>query len=225
MQIESDFEFQIKIIVIGDSSVGKTNFIFRFIEGKFNPAYVTTVGFDYKSKIIKLPKSKKRVKVQIWDTAGQERYNAINKNLFQKVQGVIIMYDITNRSSFDNISKWLNLLSQSVSNRIKMLVGNKLDLSEEKRIVTEEEGRKFAEKYGMHFLELTSTDKESVNKSMLFIIKKILNLSDDFSGKIMMDSKNINEKANEKENEKQDHCCCEKEKENEKQGRSCCLII
>ena len=191
MQIESDFEFQIKIIVIGDSSVGKTNFIFRFVEGKFNPAYVTTVGFDYKSKIIKLPKSKKRVKVQIWDTAGQERYNAINKNLFQKVQGVIIMYDITNRSSFDNISKWLHLLSQSVSNRIKMLVGNKLDLSEEKRIVTEEEGKQAADDSNMLFYEASGESGENVDKVFTEIAETIYeNLSDDKSS-FLSDSNSI----------------------------------
>ena len=207
MQIESDFEFQIKIIVIGDSSVGKTNFIFRFVENKFNPAYVTTVGFDYKSKIIKLPKSKKRVKVQIWDTAGQERYNAINKNLFQKVQGVIIMYDITNRSSFDNIGKWLHLLSQSVSNKIKMLVGNKLDLSDSQRIITEEEGRKAADESNMLFYEASGETGENVDKVFTEIAETIYeNLSDDKSS-FLSDSNSIqlNKQKHQKGNKK--GCC------------------
>ena len=207
MQIESDFEFQIKIIVIGDSSVGKTNFIFRFVENKFNPAYVTTVGFDYKSKIIKLPKSKKRVKVQIWDTAGQERYNAINKNLFQKVQGVIIMYDITNRNSFDNIGKWLHLLSQSVSNKIKMLVGNKLDLSDSQRIITEEEGRKAADESNMLFYEASGETGENVDKVFTEIAETIYeNLSDDKSS-FLSDSNSIqlNKQKHQKGNKK--GCC------------------
>ena len=207
MQIESDFEFQIKIIVIGDSSVGKTNFIFRFVENKFNPAYVTTVGFDYKSKIIKLPKSKKRVKVQIWDTAGQERYNAINKNLFQKVQGVIIMYDITNRSSFDNIGKWLHLLSQSVSNKIKMLVGNKLDLSDGQRIITEEEGRKAADESNMLFYEASGETGENVDKVFTESAETIYeNLSDDKSS-FLSDSNSIqlNKQKHQKGNKK--GCC------------------
>ena len=113
MKLDSDFEFPLKVIVIGDTCVGKTNFIFRFVENRFSLNYVSTVGFDYRSKIITLPKSKKKVKLQIWDTAGQERYNAVNKNLFQKVQGVIIMYDITNRASFENINKWLYLFVSS----------------------------------------------------------------------------------------------------------------
>ena len=145
--------------------------------------------------------------------------NDINTN------AIIYMYDIADRESFESIPEWIENTKDMIKDKKNcsmFMIGSKLDL-EENRKVTEEEGRKFAEQNGMHFLELSSTDKESVNKSMLFIIKKILNLSDDFSGKIMMDSKNINEKENEKENEKQDHCCCEKE--NEKQGRSCCLII
>ena len=127
MQINSDFEFLIKLVVIGDSGVGKTNFIFQFTEGRFSSVHVTTVGFDYKSKIIKLPNRKKVIKLQIWDTAGQERYMAINKNLFQKVQGIILMYDLSNRDSFDHVQSWINLINKNVSNKVIILVANKLD--------------------------------------------------------------------------------------------------
>ena len=113
MQIESNYEFLVKIIIIGDSGVGKTNFMFRFADNTFNSLHVSTVGLDYKSKIIILPSSKKKVKIQIWDTAGQERYMALNKSSFQKVQGIIIMYDLTDRKSFENIDKWLNIVSQN----------------------------------------------------------------------------------------------------------------
>ena len=164
MQINSDFEFQIKIVIIGDSGVGKTNFIFRFTEGRFSPLHVATVGFDYKSRIIKLPTSKKKVKLQIWDTAGQERYMALNKNIFQKVQGIILMYDLTNRGTFDNLHNWLNLVSQSTPNKPKILVANKLDLAESKRIVTEEEGSKLAKDYQMHFFEGSGCNGDNVEK-------------------------------------------------------------
>ena len=163
MQIDSDFEFQIKIVLIGDSGVGKTNFIFQFTEGRFSPLHVTTVGFDYKSKIIKLPNSKKRVKLQIWDTAGQERYMALNKNIFQKVQGIILMYDLTNRSSFEHLSRWLNLISQNVTNKAKILVANKLDMVDQ-RIITEEEGEKVASQNNMQFFEGSGANGENVDK-------------------------------------------------------------
>ncbi len=164
MQINSDFEFLIKLVVIGDSGVGKTNFIFQFTEGRFSRAHVTTIGFDYKSKIIKLPNKKKVIKLQIWDTAGQERYMAVNKNLFQKVQGIILMYDLTNRDSFEHIQSWLNLVKKNVSNKIVMLVANKLDLSEEKRIVTEEEGEDIGKKNDMLFFEGSGASGENVDK-------------------------------------------------------------
>jgi len=179
------------VIVIGDTCVGKTNFIFRFVENRFSLNYVSTVGFDYRSKIITLPKSKKKVKLQIWDTAGQERYNAVNKNLFQKVQGVIIMYDITNRASFENINKWLYLLSQNVSDKAKILVGSKLDLSEEKRIVTEEEGQNLADKNNMPFYETSSKTGENVEKIFFTLAQNIYenlsneNINDNASVKII----------------------------------------
>ena len=164
MQINSDFEFHIKLVIIGDSGVGKTNFIFQFTDGHFSPLHVTTVGFDYKSKIIKLNSSKKRVKLQIWDTAGQERYMAINKNIFQKVQGIIIMYDLTKRSSFENLDRWFNLVSQNASNKPKILVANKLDLAEEKRIISEEEGKKVAKEYNIPFYEGSGSNGEKVEE-------------------------------------------------------------
>ena len=191
MKLDSEFEFPLKVIVIGDTCVGKTNFIFRFVENRFSLNYVSTVGFDYRSKIITLPKSKKKVKLQIWDTAGQERYNAVNKNLFQKVQGVIIMYDITNRASFENINKWLYLLSQNVSDKAKILVGSKLDLSEEKRIVTEEEGQNLADKNNMPFYETSSKTGENVEKIFFTLAQNIYenlsneNINDNASVKII----------------------------------------
>ena len=173
MQINSDFEVMIKLVIIGDSSVGKTNFIFRFTEGRFSTFHVATVGFDYKSRIIKLPSNKKKVKLQIWDTAGQERYMALNKNLFQKVQGIILMYDLTNRDSFENLNGWLNLVTQNVSNKIIMLVGNKLDLAEEKRIVTETEGMMLAQENKILFSEASGSSGENVDKVFTDISEKI----------------------------------------------------
>ena len=173
MKIESDFEFQIKLVIIGDSGVGKTNFIFQFTEGRFSNIHVTTVGFDYKSKIIKLPNSKKNVKLQIWDTAGQERYMAINKNLFQKVQGIILMYDLTNRDSFEHVSNWLNLVKQNASSKIIILGANKSDLEDEKRIVTKEEGERIAENNNILFFEGSGSSGDNVDKIFTTIAEEI----------------------------------------------------
>jgi len=173
MQINSDFEFQIKLVIIGDTGVGKTNFIFQFTEGRFSSLHVTTVGFDYKSKIIKLPKSKRNVKLQIWDTAGQERYMAINKSLFQKVQGIILMYDLTNRDSFEHVTNWLNLIKQTVTSKTVILVANKLDLEEEKRIVSVEEGEKIAKDNNILFFEGSGSTGQNVDKIFTAIAESI----------------------------------------------------
>ena len=110
MNINADFENLVKILVIGDFNVGKTNFILQFAEEQFIENAMSTVGFDLKSKIIKV--ASENIKIQVWDTAGQERYQSISKGLFQKVQGIIIVYDITNYSSFENISNWLNSINE-----------------------------------------------------------------------------------------------------------------
>ena len=108
MNVPTEFQNLIKLLIIGDSSVGKSNFLFQFIENKFTDSHISTVGFDCKSQIVTLPTSKQVVKLQIWDTAGQERYMSVNKNLFLRVQGMILMYDITNRDSFEHVTVWIN---------------------------------------------------------------------------------------------------------------------
>ena len=152
MKINADFETTIKLIIVGDTGVGKTNFIFRFTEDKFSPIHVATVGIDSKTKIIRLPKYKINVKLQIWDTAGQERYMALNKQFFHKIQGIILMYDISNRGSFENVSTWLELIKETVSNKTIILVGNKSDLDDQ-RIVSEREGEKIAKDNKILFFE------------------------------------------------------------------------
>ena len=203
MQIESNYEFQIKIVIIGDSGVGKTNFIFRFAENSFSDMHVSTVGLDYKSKIIILPSSKKRVRIQIWDTAGQERYMAINKNTLQKVQGIIIMYDLTNRKSFENLERWFNIVSQNFPGKTVFLVGNKLDLSDDKRTVTVEEGQKLAEENNMKFYEGSGQNGENVEEIFIQMAEKvyenIINDKDSFQSS----SSKLN-----KNNQKKKKKCC-----------------
>ena len=192
MQIQSDFEFLIKIVVIGDTGVGKTNFIFQFTEGKFSDIHVTTVGLDYKSKIINLPNTKKKIKLQIWDTAGQERYMSVNKNIFQRVQGIILMYDITNRDSFDHLSRWIDLINKNVSNKPFILVGNKLDLSNEERIVAKEEGEKVALDNNIEFFEGSGSSGENVDKIFSAISDKVYKHLLDERNDVMEKNININ---------------------------------
>jgi Ras-related protein Rab-8A len=183
MNVESDFETLIKLVIIGDSGVGKSNFLFKFIEDKFSPLHVATVGFDYKSKVCTLPQSKKKVKLQIWDTAGQEKYMSINKSLFQRVQGIILMYDLTKRDTFERLTIWLNIIKQMTCEIPIVLVGNKLDEEnneESGRIVEYSEGEKFAKDNGFQFLEASGMNGTNVEKVFTTIAETVIkNLEDD----------------------------------------------
>ena len=139
------------LIVLGESQVGKTPFINRFIDNTFQNELLVTVGVDWSEKIIEL--KSKPVSVRIFDTAGQECYRTITKNMFQRADGIILMYSIKARNSFMTISKWVNdIKEKSKEEVITFLIGNKSDCEKE-REVTEEEGKEIALKYEMPFYE------------------------------------------------------------------------
>ena len=209
MNIESDFETLLKICIIGDSSVGKTNILFKFIEGQFSPSHVATIGFDYKSKIITLPTSKKKVKLQIWDTAGQEKYMSMNKSLFQRVQGIILMYDITNRETFERLQIWLNLIKQMTNEIPIILVGNKLDLEDSEehgRIVEYNEGDDFANENEIDFFEVSAVSGANIDNIFISIAEKVLN---SLQSERLLSVENIKiEEDKEKVNVKKKKCGC-----------------
>lgn len=174
MNIQSSFDNTLKIIIVGDTCVGKSNFLFRFINDQFSKIYQTTVGIDCKSKVCILPKSKKKVKINLWDTAGQERYMSINKLYFQKIQGIILMYDITQRSSFERLPKWVQLINETTFNIPVILIGNKIDDEEENRIVSTEEGKDFANQNGYLFYEASALSGKNVNNSIYDLCESII---------------------------------------------------
>ena len=164
-----------KIILIGDSSVGKTNLLTRFVKNEFNSNSKPTIGVDFFSKTVTI--DRKLIKAQIWDTAGQERFKAFSSAYYNGSHGAFIVYDITNKESFDNVKNWVTELKMHLefSNLIVMLVGNKSDM-EEKRQVTEEQGRSLAEDFGFFFMEtsaLRNSNKE-VEKAFMVIIEEIM---------------------------------------------------
>ena len=172
MQIESNYEFLVKIIIIGDSGVGKTNFMFRFADNTFNSLHVSTVGLDYKSKIIILPSSKKKVKIQIWDTAGQDRFRSITKNYYKGAHGIILIYDITNQKTFENVKNWINQIKEEVSNKVTIiLVGNKID-DEDHRVVSTEQGEKMANDFGLMFFECSAKSGVNIDSTFNELVKK-----------------------------------------------------
>ena len=173
---ESEFEYTIKLLLVGDSSVGKTNFIYRFIENKFSQNYMATTGIDLKTSNIEL--KGKKIRVQLWDTAGQEKYRAITKNLFLKVQGVLALYDITNEDSFFNLKLWIKLIKEECGNHMPMLiVGNKSDLAE-KRSVEKDAAIAYAKDEKVEYIETSSKLGDNINEAVSLIAEKVLESSE-----------------------------------------------
>ncbi len=167
-----NFDLTLKILIVGDSSVGKTNFINRFIENKFNNNYMTTSGIDLKTANLEI--KNKNIRIQIWDTAGQEKYKAITKNLFLKVMGAIIIFDITNEKSFNNLKNWVQMVKEECGPHMTIIiVGNKNDLIEQRKI-NEEEVIAYANKQKLDYIETSCKTGENVKKAVTILCEKIL---------------------------------------------------
>ena len=148
---EEKFDMIIKLVLVGESSVGKTNLLLRYTENKYDPTQRPTIGMDFLSKDLLI--DQRHIKVQFWDTAGQEKYKSIANSYFKMSNGVILVYDVTRRDTFEKIGKWIETIrTHAVSDVRILLVGNKIDL-EENREVTVEEGRNYAKEQGVYFWE------------------------------------------------------------------------
>mgnify|MGYP002626345834 CR=1 FL=1 len=176
MNIKSDFDYLEKICLLGQSTVGKTNLIIRFVDNKYNPDILSTAGFDYKSKTISLKHSKKKVKLKIYDTAGQEKYMAVCKYIYKQTDGIILVYDITSRESYEYIPQWIQEIKKYNKHLPIFLIGNKID-DEENRLISFEEGKKFADENNMEFIYV---DYSAGRVSKTFVFPKeqqIINLN------------------------------------------------
>jgi small GTP-binding protein len=170
--IEEYFDEKIKLMVLGDSSVGKSSILTKYCKNKFLSKYVTTIGIDFQIKYLNI--NKKKIKVQIWDTAGQERYRVVTKNYFNSSNGFVIIYDITNRVSFNNINNWMEQIESLVGKDVKcILFGNKNDLVRE-RSVKKEEGKELAKKYNCPFFETSAKEGNNIEAGFKCIIMDII---------------------------------------------------
>ena len=186
-------EFSFKILLLGDSSVGKTCFLKRYTDGTFQDAYLSTIGFDFKFKYITLDNGK-TVKVQLWDTAGQERFRTIAKSYYKGAHGIVLMYDVTNRKTYDNIRKWLIQIKNEAATKISIvLVANKIDCEDELRQVKKDEGEDLAKNNNLTIFEASAKDNINVEESFKYIIeeinKNLSNLSMQTSTKLNNDNK------------------------------------
>ncbi|KAM6940011.1 GTP-binding protein Rab-3D-like [Xenentodon cancila] len=161
---DQNFDYMFKLLIIGNSSVGKTSFLFRFADDSFTSAFVSTVGIDFKVKTIY--RNDKRVKLQIWDTAGQERYRTITTAYYRGAMGFLLMYDITSQDSFCAVQDWATQIkTYSWDSAQVVLVGNKLDLEEDRQVPTED-GQRVATELGFQFFEASA--KDNINVKQVF---------------------------------------------------------
>jgi len=192
----------IKILIVGDPGVGKSNFIYRYTKDKFSVNRLSTVGFESNIKEIEI--TKRKVIVQLWDSAGQEKYKSITKNLFTRVQGIIILYDITNKKSFTNIQNWIKLIKETNDSIPYVLAGNKCDLINQ-RAVEEEEAIKFSQENNINFMETSAKQDINIISCVNSFVEKIIT-SDNFIRNIsfsLNDSTDIQRKTL----NKSEKCC------------------
>jgi Ras-related protein Rab-18 len=169
-----DFDHLFKILLIGNSGVGKSSLLLRFTAGKFDDL-APTIGVDFKVKMLSM--QGKRLKLTIWDTAGQERFRTLTSSYYRGAQGIILVYDVTRRATFTDLSDvWLKEVDRFSTHRdcIKMLIGNKVDLEESGRVVTKKEGIAFARQHGCLFLEASAKTSINVQRCFEELVHKII---------------------------------------------------
>ena len=196
-------KFEVHLITLGDSAVGKTSLIGRYIDNYFSNNYIGTFGLDSQFKKKKI--NDEEINVKITDTAGQERYQSIAANYIKKANGILLVYDITSKDSFENVNKWAGEIKEKseVSKPI-ILIGNKLDL-EDKRVITKEQGQEFAKKYcdgGINFYETSCKTGENVNEAIDDLVNQVY---DKYAKNNLNEGNNIN--LNEKQNRERGKCC------------------
>ncbi|KAL3969037.1 interleukin 6 [Sarotherodon galilaeus] len=166
------YDFLFRLLMLGDSGVGKTCMLRRFTESDFDTTHISTIGIDFKMKTLEVDGTK--VRVQIWDTAGQERYQTITKQYYRRAQGIIFVYDITDKLSFKHIAKWVSDVDEYTTQKMEtILVGNKCDDSL-RREVSKNQGTKLAGSYGMEFFETSASKNININESFKRLTELVL---------------------------------------------------
>jgi small GTP-binding protein len=193
-------ENKCQLLIIGDSTVGKTSILYQYTNNQFLSQHLATVGIDYynKDEII----NEKLVRVKIWDTAGQERYKSLTSTFFRNAQGIILVYDVTNPETFDNLKYWIQSINNNLgvqSNVKKIIIGNKIDLPRE---VLKDEAESLANEYGIKYFETSAKDNINIKESIRYCVE--ISIAD----KSNMISNNNTKKIEPKIKEANESKCC-----------------
>jgi small GTP-binding protein len=171
--VSNSFDLIYKVLLLGDTSVGKTCFLLRYTEDTFTENHISTIGVDFKLKLLSTA-PEKNIKLQIWDTAGQDRFRCITKSYFRGSHGILLIYDITSTSSFNNIKNWILQIRESLGEQPCItLVGNKVDLESNRR-VSREDGIRLAKEYEMSFFETSAKDDTNISEAFNQLTKEMV---------------------------------------------------
>jgi Ras-related protein Rab-1A len=168
-----EYDYLFKLLLIGDSGVGKSCLLLRFADDSYLESYISTIGVDFKIRTVEL--DGKTIKLQIWDTAGQERFRTITSSYYCGAHGIIVVYDVTDQESFNNVKQWLNEIDRYASENVnKLLVGNKSDLAT-KKVVDYQTAKAFADEIGIPFLETSAKNATNVEQAFMTMAAEIKN--------------------------------------------------
>ncbi|KAI7867925.1 RAB1A, member ras oncogene family [Spinellus fusiger] len=166
-----EYDYLFKLLLIGDSGVGKSCLLLRFADDTYTESYISTIGVDFKIRTIEL--EGKTVKLQIWDTAGQERFRTITSSYYRGAHGIIVVYDVTDQGSFNNVKQWMKEIDRYAAEGVnKLLVGNKNDLTD-KKTVNYTAAKEFADSLSIPLLETSAKSATNVEQAFLTMAKQI----------------------------------------------------
>jgi Ras-related protein Rab-1A len=203
--MDNNYEHLLKIVIIGNTSVGKSAILRRFCDDSYLDTHVSTIGVDFRVKTININENiLNPVKLQIWDTSGQERFKTITSSYYRGSHGIIVVYDITDRESFNDVNRWISELTKIVSDKsVLILVGSKTDIPYN-RVISYNEGKELANFYGISFIEVSSFKNVNINE----IFKQLVN---DINTKIKFTSRPLSNRhirLNQQKNMKISPPCC-----------------
>ncbi|PHJ20716.1 rab1 protein [Cystoisospora suis] len=169
-----DYDHLFKLVLIGDSGVGKSCLLLRFSDDAFTESYITTIGVDFRFRTINVDNDV--VKLQIWDTAGQERFRTITSAYYRGADGIVLVYDVTDRESFSHVDEWLAEVNRYANeSTCKILVGNKCEKNDDRQVATEE-GQRKAEELGISFIETSAKNAINVEEAFTVVAKELIKM-------------------------------------------------
>ena len=199
-----------RLLIIGDSSVGKTSLITRYTNGTFKEEYLATVGLDYNSKDEVF--NNETIHIKLWDTAGQERFKSLTQNYFRNAEGVLLVYDVTKTESFDNLRDWISSIKKNMETKNIFLpliiVGNKVDM-EDSREISKEDAENFAKENNYKYFETSAKTGEGVDEAIRELVTLVLNQNGEIDEQKIEARKSVQIKndINDSSEEKKKGCC------------------